>query len=434
MAAAAPFHVLGGAGALGLLWAYHLRAAGLPVVLLLRNAESVARFRQQGSRVRLQPLWQEGGDGSAGRGAWLESEPLDAEHHDAGTGHGGAPITNLIVATKAPAAVPALRGLLPRLAPAGSCRVVLLQNGVLAVADQLERELGEQLRPLIPQLMVGSVSHGCYKPSGGAQQAGGFDVVHAGLGQVLLGELGAALTGGSGSASAAAAAATAQEAGGAEAGSGAPAAAAAFSDTQRFMQELAATLPGLRIQALLHGAQAPGSSSSSSSSLRRQLLLKLAANCCINPLTALLRCPNGALAAQPHARQAISALCAELEAVFPELLLAQAAGAHEGAGAPNDTTPCTDTAAGVGVAAGVDGSSTFDAVLRVSEATARNRSSMLQDVMAGRPTEVDYLSGYVVDVARGRGVPVPANLMLYNLIKAHEGVGGLVRDAASCNM
>ena len=45
---------------------------------------------------------------------------------------------------------------------------------------------------------------------------------------------------------------------------------------------------------------------------------------------------------------------------------------------------------------------------------------MLQDVQAGRKTEIEYLNGYVLGLATA---PTPVNRMLYNLIKAHETVG-----------
>ena len=41
---------------------------------------------------------------------------------------------------------------------------------------------------------------------------------------------------------------------------------------------------------------------------------------------------------------------------------------------------------------------------------AANYSSMYQDVAAGRRTEVDALSGWVVDRARGGGAPESARL------------------------
>ena len=50
--------------------------------------------------------------------------------------------------------------------------------------------------------------------------------------------------------------------------------------------------------------------------------------------------------------------------------------------------------------------------------TAKNTSSMLQDVRAGRDTEIDYINGYVVSVGRRYGVPTPANAAIVETVHA----------------
>ena len=49
---------------------------------------------------------------------------------------------------------------------------------------------------------------------------------------------------------------------------------------------------------------------------------------------------------------------------------------------------------------------------------------MLQDVMRGRRTEIDYLNGYVVDQGRRLEVKTPFNEMIVHLVHEH-GVGML---------
>ena len=49
---------------------------------------------------------------------------------------------------------------------------------------------------------------------------------------------------------------------------------------------------------------------------------------------------------------------------------------------------------------------------------AGGRPSMLQDVMRGRRTEIDYLNGYVVDQGRRVGVKTPFNEKVVQLV--HE--------------
>ncbi len=117
----------------------------------------------------------------------------------------------------------------------------------------------------------------------------------------------------------------------------------------------------------------------------KSLWLKLAINCAINPLSALQRCQNGELAS-PQLAPRVTALCEEI------MRVSAAAGF-------------------AGVTAELPGQVT--AVIR---ATASNRSSMLQDVLAGRPTEIEYITGHLLRVARQHGVAVPHNEAVYRSI------------------
>jgi 2-dehydropantoate 2-reductase len=56
----------------------------------------------------------------------------------------------------------------------------------------------------------------------------------------------------------------------------------------------------------------------------------------------------------------------------------------------------------------------------VCVATAANRSSMLQDVLRGSPTEIDVINGAIVREADKLGGQAPVNKMLTGLIKAIE--------------
>jgi 2-dehydropantoate 2-reductase len=57
------------------------------------------------------------------------------------------------------------------------------------------------------------------------------------------------------------------------------------------------------------------------------------------------------------------------------------------------------------------------------------KPSMLQDFERGRPTEVDFINGYVLDLGRRLGVPVPANAAIVQTVHAITE-GRLVPDAA----
>jgi 2-dehydropantoate 2-reductase len=120
--------------------------------------------------------------------------------------------------------------------------------------------------------------------------------------------------------------------------------------------------------------------------IEQSLWLKLAINCAINPLTALHRCRNGALAASPLDSQ-LAGLCEEIMRV----------SAAAGLGAITADLPAQ--------------------VAAVVRATADNRSSMLQDVLAGRGTEIDYITGHLLRVASRHGVEAPRNESLYRSIR-----------------
>lgn len=126
------------------------------------------------------------------------------------------------------------------------------------------------------------------------------------------------------------------------------------------------------------------------SDMPRRLWEKLAVNAGINAVTALARVENGALVDGPA------------------------------------NAVATDAAREVAAVARDEGADLSDAeavaaVERVAAATAANTSSMHQDVLAGRRTEVDAISGYVADRADG----VPVNATMARLLRAWERERGL---------
>lgn len=56
----------------------------------------------------------------------------------------------------------------------------------------------------------------------------------------------------------------------------------------------------------------------------------------------------------------------------------------------------------------------------VCQATAENSSSMLQDVLRRRKTEIDFINGAIVRQGKSLGIKTPVNFFLYNLIKTIE--------------
>jgi 2-dehydropantoate 2-reductase len=62
----------------------------------------------------------------------------------------------------------------------------------------------------------------------------------------------------------------------------------------------------------------------------------------------------------------------------------------------------------------------FNATLDVARKTAKNYNSMLQDIKHGRPTEINFLNGKIVEYANNLGLDVPINRELTMKIKAME--------------
>ena len=115
---------------------------------------------------------------------------------------------------------------------------------------------------------------------------------------------------------------------------------------------------------------------------------KLAINAGINPLTALLEVPNGRLLELPSAREVMLAAARETAAV---------------AAARGVTLPFDD--------AGVRAE-------EVALKTSSNRSSMLQDIQRGAPTEIDAICGAVHAEGVTVSMPTPVNWILWHLVRA----------------
>ncbi len=55
-----------------------------------------------------------------------------------------------------------------------------------------------------------------------------------------------------------------------------------------------------------------------------------------------------------------------------------------------------------------------------ANAPGKHRASMLQDVLAKRPTEVDFMNGAIVKWGKTTGVPTPLNTAIWQLVKGLE--------------
>lgn len=115
---------------------------------------------------------------------------------------------------------------------------------------------------------------------------------------------------------------------------------------------------------------------------------KLLINVAINPLTAILGVPNGRLLESDAARKLMALAVQEVEEV----------------------------AEAYGIALGFD--DPLALAEKVAKKTAKNRSSMLQDISRGAPTEIDAICGAVYRAGRDQGVSTPVNHTLTLLVKS----------------
>jgi len=61
-----------------------------------------------------------------------------------------------------------------------------------------------------------------------------------------------------------------------------------------------------------------------------------------------------------------------------------------------------------------------ESVQQVAQATAKNSSSMRCDVLAKRPTEIDYINGYIHRLGLRHAIATPENTMMWQAIKKLE--------------
>ncbi|HYZ15441.1 MAG TPA: 2-dehydropantoate 2-reductase [Candidatus Acidoferrum sp.] len=122
--------------------------------------------------------------------------------------------------------------------------------------------------------------------------------------------------------------------------------------------------------------------------IRSAVWEKVIVNVAVNPLGALTGRTNGALADDPDLAALARALATE--------------------------------AAAVASAEGISIANPWRLIEAAVSATAANRNSMLQDLDAGRPTEIDAIGAAIVRRADAHGIAVPLTKAIVQLIRARE--------------
>ena len=148
------------------------------------------------------------------------------------------------------------------------------------------------------------------------------------------------------------------------------------------------------VEDLCRGIDEGGIPCETSADIGRDLWAKMLYNCALNPLGAILHVPYGALAGQTTTQALMNCIIAEVFDVM--------------------------TAAGFGTH--WDSPEGFIRVFyeKLVPDTAEHESSMLQDISAGKCTEIDALNGAVVRLGEELGREVAHNRAMCNLIKFVE--------------
>ncbi|KAJ2900238.1 putative enniatin synthase [Zalerion maritima] len=126
---------------------------------------------------------------------------------------------------------------------------------------------------------------------------------------------------------------------------------------------------------------------------------KLVVNAVINPLTVIFNCKNSGILAPTH------------DKLRKELI-------EESGRVVRHLVPEAEERTG-----GVGDLDLMQLVLSVAENTGENTSSMLQDVRAGRRTEIAYINGYLAAKGRKLGLPTPHNSKLVAIFQILEEMG-----------
>jgi 2-dehydropantoate 2-reductase len=142
---------------------------------------------------------------------------------------------------------------------------------------------------------------------------------------------------------------------------------------------------GARAPALSADLRRAGLKAPVQTDLRREIWLKLLGNATLNPISALTRLSLGELLGQPDLRDLVRTAMLEVEAV--------------------------------GRALGIEPDLSAERRLEGAARVAEHRTSMLQDVEAGRPLEVEALVGAVVELGRRLGVATPVLDVVYRLAR-----------------
>ncbi|KAI9065935.1 hypothetical protein FKP32DRAFT_1674441 [Trametes sanguinea] len=140
---------------------------------------------------------------------------------------------------------------------------------------------------------------------------------------------------------------------------------------------------------------------------------KLVVNSFINPVSALLQCQNGATLNSVYGRTVADRVCREAEHVFMLQYESEVAEQRKIAGKNIYVKPFPRQ-----LIAGV----LRDEIERVVEHTSSNYSSMYWDIRFRRPTEIDFINGYLINMSKKHHYRPMTHLSLTHLIKMRMAI------------
>jgi len=145
---------------------------------------------------------------------------------------------------------------------------------------------------------------------------------------------------------------------------------------------------GNRIRKIARAFNEAGIKTRISERIKEEIWRKAIINSAINPLTTIFKCKNGAIMKYENL---IREICDEGSKI-----------ARKEGYVINDA---------------------FEKTMEIIEKTADNYSSMLQDVMNGKRTEIEEINGAIANVGKKHGIKACYNIVLTKIIKEMENVG-----------
>ncbi len=155
-----------------------------------------------------------------------------------------------------------------------------------------------------------------------------------------------------------------------------------------------AKVSSARVTQITEAFKAAGFGAESSDNIRREIWLKLLGNLCFNPVSALMGCTTDRMIDD-----------ARLHALFVGVMT-EALALGAALGIPVDIKPADRIA--------------------ITRKLGAVKTSMLQDVEAGRPLEVEGIVGAAVEAAEAIGHPAPLLSAVYALVRRRAEVLGLL--------